>query len=573
MQMHLSSPEDASLLYALDTAMIVAHTDGNGNITNCNDNFCKLNGYPLEELIGCTFSLLCSGINDKAFLEDIQQHITAGKTWVGELCFRTKKGSLSWVKATLVPYSIVNDETPGYTAICTEITDRKQLESNLRVSQARLAQLSSIDPLTGLANRVRFTQQLEMQIADFQATGRPFHLALLDVDSFRELNEFLGYSAGDLILKTVSQRIMRASDGHVFISRMGADEFAVIITGANDNEARAFYERILHEIREPIYISATAKHCSASIGTSIFPQDAADAESLIIAADLALSHAKTLGRDRIEAFEPSLREAAERKAVVLKEIGKSLRQGEFTLFYQPIASIHDPNKFSLEALLRWHHPELGLMTPAYFAVGLEDQGVSAALGMFVLRQTFKDIQALHEQGIRPERVGINLTNSDFRSDSFIDKFFDLCAATEISPSQFSMEVTEGMLLGHYQKRVESGLRRLHEAGAEVAMDDFGTGYASLTHLRRLPTDRLKIDISFVRNMTNSPQDRAIVAGIIDIAHSLNKSVTAEGVETLEQVTMLRSMRCDQLQGWYFGKASPVDKLAETIKAMPRILEK
>ena len=194
----------------------------------------------------------------------------------------------------------------------------------------------------------------------------------------------------------------------------------------------------------------------------------------------------------------------------------------------------------------------------------------AALGMFMLEQVFKDVVTFRNQGIPLRRVAMNLTNSDFRSDTFLDRFFELCTLTRIPPQQFCVEVTEGMFLGLNQKRVDVGLRRLHRSGVEIALDDFGTGYASLTHLRDLPIDRLKIDKSFVANMVAAREDQAIVRGIIEIAHSLGKVVTAEGVETVEQVKLLRRMKCDLLQGWYFSKACTVGQLAQIVTTMPRI---
>lgn len=565
-----ASIEEPFIQYAMDNVATVAHTDSSGAITYVNDKFCEISGYSRDELIGVNHRILRSGVHNKIFFQTMYREIANGRTWHGEICNRRKNGVTYWVDTTIVPHLSTQGKVNGYTAIHFDITERKQLEDALRSSKARLAQLTGFDELTGLPNQSRFRNQLGMLIAEQKKTGTSLHLGMLDVDAFKEINELFGYNTGDLLLKIIGQRIRISSNEQVFISRIGIDEFALLLTDVTDSEARAFFEHILEAVRQPVCIGGSTRRCSASIGIAVWPQQVHDGESLIIAAGLALSHAKTAGRDRIEEFEPKMRVTAERKAAVLEEIEHGLIANEFTLHYQPIVSTTLPETFSLEALLRWQHPQLGLLTPSYFSEGLEDLGVRTALGIFVVQQVFKDLLQLHERDIRPVKIGINLTNSDFRSSAFIDRFFELCEETGIPPTQFCMEVTEGIFLGHHQKRVESGLRRLHAGGVEVALDDFGTGYASLTHLRKLPTDRLKIDMSFVANMASCAEDRAIVRGIIDIAHSLKKAVTAEGVETREQVDLLREMNCDLLQGWYFAKASPVDELAGVLASMPKV---
>ena len=255
---------------------------------------------------------------------------------------------------------------------------------------------------------------------------------------------------------------------------------------------------------------------------------------------------------------------------MLLEIEDGLRLDAFELHYQPIVPVAGNGAISLEALMRWRHPQRGLLTPGAFQEGFSDPAVRAALGMFMLERVFKDAAGFAAQAIPLQCIAINLTNSDFRSETFIDRFFELLGQTGIAPDRFCVEVTEGMFLGSNQKRVEHGLRRLHTAGVEIALDDFGTGYASLTDLRNLPINRLKIDRSFVANVVCSHEDQAITRGIIDLAHSLGKLVTAEGVETAEQMRLLSSMGCDHLQGWYFSKACPPQDLKAVIKRLARV---
>jgi EAL domain-containing protein (putative c-di-GMP-specific phosphodiesterase class I) len=256
------------------------------------------------------------------------------------------------------------------------------------------------------------------------------------------------------------------------------------------------------------------------------------------------------------------------KSRLLTEIETGLRQDAFELHYQPIVPLAAERNIALEALMRWRHPELGLLTPAAFQEGFADQRVCADFGLYMLDKVFHDLALFRRQGLALGRVAINVTNSDFRSETFLKRFFRLSAETGIPLTAFCVEVTESMLLDLNQECVKEGLSKLHDSGVEIAFDDFGIGFASLTHLRQLPIDLLKIDRSFVVNIVSSKKDQAIVRGVIDIAHNLGASVTAEGVETVEQIRLLSALGCDMLQGWYFGKACEADRLIDLLSTMP-----
>lgn len=569
-----SSPgaEQDFIRYALDTAAIVAITDVRGTITYVNSKFCEISGYSEAELIGENHRKLKSNHHDTAFFRAMYREIAHGRVWHGEICNRRKDGSLYWVDTTIVPHFSEGGKADSYTSIRFDITARKQLEADLRASKEHQKRIANLDPLIDLPNRRRFQEYLETTITEFEGSGRAFHLALLDVDAFKEVNDSFGHSMGDHLLQTIASRLDKLCEGQGFIARLGGDEFGIILRDRAPSAARAFFEEALEAIRQPIQIGATARRFSLSLGMAVFPDNGKDAENLFQAADLALYHAKALGRDRLELFRPKLKEAAEHRSQLLVEIEDGLRLDAFELHYQPIVPVVSNGLISLEALMRWQHPQHGLLTPSAFQEGFSDPAVRATIGMFVLERAFKDTADMLAAQIPLERIAINLTNSDFRSDVFLERFFELSAQTGIRPEKFCVEVTESMFLGSHQKRVEQGLRRLHDAGVEIAFDDFGTGYASLTHLRQLPLGKLKIDRSFVTNMVACQEDRTIIRGIIDIAHSLGKTVTAEGVETLEQVELLTGMQCDHLQGWYFSKACPPGHLPRLIGSMQGRLE-
>lgn len=559
-------PHDDFISRALDSAAIVMVTDASGTITEINRKFCELTGHAATDLIGKSHRKLGTGAHDAAFLRAIYREIRRGRTWHGEICNHRANGSPYWVDATIVPHMSARHTVDRCIAICFDITERKRLEKELRESRHQQRRIANLDPLTNLPNRCGLQEYIESCIAACRQPEQEFSLALLDVDAFKEINDSFGHPAGDAFLRELALRLHSAGEDRLFLARLGGDEFGLIHVGPA-SEVKALFERVLERVRSPIRIGGTLRRCSASLGIAVFRRDGTDWESLFKAADLALYQAKALGRDRAEMFEPRLKELADRKAEMLAEIEKGLQLDAFEMHYQPIVPL-DPNRpIALEALLRWQHPQRGILSPSKFQAAFTDSSMLAALGLFMLDRVFRDLTRFREMGIPLGRVGINLTNSDFRSDVFVDRFFDLVDETGTGPEHFCIEVTEGSFLGTDQKRVEHGLRRLHAAGAEVALDDFGTGYASLTHLQRLPIDRLKIDRSFVANITTSAEDQAIVRGIIEIAHSLGKTVTAEGVETAEQARTLSHMGCDMLQGWHFGKACAADRFVDLVASL------
>lgn len=563
-------PEEHLVRVGLDSAAIVAIANVQGTIRYVSGKFCEISGYEREELIGSNHRMLRSGLHETPFYRLMYREIAGGRIWRGEICSRRKDGSLYWVESTIVPHVASDGQTDSYISIHVDITSRKRLEEELRASTRHLKRIAHLDPLTGLPNWRRFQQYAGELAAEHAATGRPFHLALLDVDRFRQINDAFGHLAGDALLQAIATRLRAIGHEQLFIARLGGDEFGLILRGASNAQADLLFETVLESIRRPIRIGGVSRRCSASLGLALFPRHGRDVDALFKAAHLALYHAKSLGRDRFEPFVPKLREIAECKSELLREIEQGLQCGAFGLHYQPIVPVAADRAVSLEALMRWQHPQRGLLIPGAFQDGFLDPAMRAALGMFMLERVFRDMVEFREKNIPLHRVAINLTNSDFRSDAFLNRFFELFDETGIGPERFSVEVTEGMFLDRDQKRVGFGLRRLHRAGVEVALDDFGTGYGSLIHLRRLPIDRLKIDHNFVANIVRSREDQSIVRGIIQIAHSLGKAVTAEGVETAEQAALLRRMNCDQLQGWYFGRASEPGALPAVLGALPRV---
>ena len=549
--------------YALDSAAIVAMTDVRGTITFVNSKFCEISGYSQEELIGSNHRMLHSGMHDVAFFRAMYRRIANGKVWHGEICNRRKDGTHYWVDTTIVPHITAKGKVDSYTAIRFDITARYEAEAMLR-------RIVSVDSLTGIPNRRRFQEHLESVLNISGCPPSSVHLALLDIDTFKEINDTFGHDIGDELLTIFSERLGLFVTPDVFVARLGGDEFGIVMTGIQDDNVLAFLDQVLTSLREPVKLSTTTRRCSASIGVASFPQHASSLDELFKAADMALYRSKALGRDQAKFFIPRLREVAERKSELLHAVADGLDRGQFHLYYQPLVPSDPHSPISLEGLLRWNHPDQGLITPNAFLVDIDDPGLLAAIGMFVVKQAFEGMEVIDGESLPVGRIAINVTNADFRSDAFVDRFFELSLQTGIAPDRFCVEVTEGVFLGRDFQHLEGRLSRLHEAGVEIALDDFGTGFASLTHLRRMPIDRIKIDRSFVSNLTTSVEDLAIVRGVIDIAHSMAKVVTAEGVETREQAELLQHLGCDYLQGWYFAKAFNIERLPYVLSHLPRL---
>lgn len=534
--------------YALDSAAIVAITDVRGTITFANNKFCEISGYARNELVGSNHRMLHSGIHDRKFFRQMYRRIAAGQVWQGEICNRRKDGTHYWVDTTIVPHVNSAGKVDSYTAIRFDITARHSADEKLRY-------IVNIDALTGIANRRRFQEYLETVIANHVASdASKVHLALLDIDSFKEINDTFGHDVGDDLLRVVSGRLCELTSEDVFVARLGGDEFGIVMTGLDDRQVHEITGKVLSCLRQPVNLGPVVRRCSASIGIATFPDQAGSLDELFKASDLSLYRAKELGRDRVQFFVPRLREVALRKSELIHAFETGLAQGQFRLFYQPIIATNQLLDPALEGLLRWEHPQHGHLAPGAFLSEMNDPGLMAALGMFVLEQVFADMQKMQEMSLPLRRVAINVTNADFRSDAFVDRFFELVEETGLPPQKFCIEVTEGVFLGRDFQQLEGRLHRLHSAGVEIALDDFGTGFASLSHLRHMPIDRVKIDRSFISNLGTSSADLAIVRGVIDIAHGMGKAVTAEGVETEHQVEILTQLGCDSLQGWYFAKA-------------------
>jgi len=566
--MLLNHPMDASerefILHALNSTAIVAITDIRGTIVLVNQRFTEISGYSEQELLGQNHRMLQSGQHSQDFFRAMYATIAKGKIWRDEICNRRKDGTLYWVATTIVPYRSLHGRIERYISIRFDITDRKFAETHLRDSRAALRAAVITDPLTGLINRREFSVRLTQSLALASNTGTAVALALLDVDHFKTINDFYGHDAGDTLLIHIADRLRNSALAPIhFVARLGGDEFAIALDNETAGDIDQTLEHILNLIRQPIEINGVSHHCTASIGYASYPQDGESEKELFKCADLALYEAKAQERNRVIPFVPRLRAIFDRRIEFQQAVETGLRMGQFAVHYQPIVPLSGQKPLSLEALLRWHHPQLGLITPQAFGEIFEEPSTAVQIGHFILERAISDIATMRARAIRVDRISINVTAADFRNHDFTARLTTLLGRYAVSPEQICIEVTETMFLDTGSTGIQQDLQQLHDLGVKIALDDFGTGYASLTHLVSLPFDIVKIDRSFTSNITRHGPETVIVQGVIDIVRGIGRSVIAEGIETLAQLEQLNTMGCDTMQGWFFSRACPPEDL-ETV---------
>ena len=421
------------------------------------------------------------------------------------------------------------------------------------------------DFLTGLPNRMLLNDRIGQAIAMTQRHMMPVAVLFLDLDGFKHINDSLGHPIGDKLLQSIAKRLVdcvRASDT---VSRQGGDEFVVLLSQAEHPEdAAAIASRLLRAVAEVHSIDQLDLHITTSIGVSVYPDDGQDAETLIKNADTAMYQAKENGRQSFQFFKPAMNARAVERQSIEESLRRALERQEFELHYQPTISLTTGAITGAEALIRWTHPTRGPLLPGQFIPIAEDSGLILPIGRWVLRQACTQARAWLDAGLPPATMAVNVSAIEFRDEGFLDGLFAILSETGLNPKSLELELTETVLM----KRVESTatiLRTLRQNGIRVAVDDFGTGYSSLSYLRKFPIDALKIDQSFVRQITTGGDDVAIVSAVINMARSLKLRVVAEGVETRAEMQFLQAQKCDEAQGYYFARPMPPAQFASLLR--------
>ena len=448
----------------------------------------------------------------------------------------------------------------GLVGVNIDITERKRAE-------ARIRHLADHDPLTGLPNRRMFQERLSQAVSRGRRNGELTALLLLDLDAFKGVNDALGHDAGDAVLCEVATRLRAGRRRHDTVARLGGDEFALILEGLRQpRDAGHIAAQILAALQQPFVHADREIGARGSIGIALFPLDARDASDLVRHADSALYRAKASNRGGWQEFDAAMRIQLDRRRGLDADLRRALCRSEFAVYYQPIVDLAPDAPVSFEALVRWRHPDRGLLLPGEFLQVAEETGLAAPLGDFVLRQAAMDARRWTDAGIRIGRIAVNMAAPQFAGVDLDSAIGQALADTGLPAELLEIEVTEGVFLGSNVGVVADILGRLHRRGVSIALDDFGTGYASLTHLRRFPIDKLKIDRSFVADILEDPNDAAIVRTIIELGHSLGLKIVAEGVETQAQLEFLTRHRCDQMQGYLIAAPAPAAEAMERAAA-------
>ncbi len=526
-------------------------TDRNNRIMSVNQAFTHITGYAPGEVIGENPKLLSSGRHDEAFFREMWRRLNASGHWQGEIWDRRKSGEVypKWLGISAVRDA--GDNLTHYVAIFSDISERKE-------AQERIEYLARHDPLTGLPNRTLLADRLEQALAHADRNKTRVALLFLDLDRFKTINDSLGHPVGDRLLQEVTVRLKTSVRESDTISRLGGDEFVIVVPDLQDEEAAAAVaEKILEITRQPFAIDQHQLTTSISIGITLYPADGSDFDTLLKKADTAMYHAKDAGRNTYRFFTEQMNVAALERLLIQNRLQKAIENEEFVLHFQPKIDLASGRIVGTESLVRWKNPELGLVAPDRFIPLAEDNGCIVPLGDWVLRESCRQTKLWADDGLGRIPVAVNISTLQLHRGDFVGRVLAMLAETGLDPTLLELEFTESLLI-HDVDRVLDQVRQLKAAGIRIAIDDFGTGYSSLSYLKRLAVDRIKIDRSFIRDISTDPDDAAIVRAIIQMARSLRLHTLAEGAETAEQTEFLRAEGCEEVQGFFYSRPLPAE---------------
>jgi diguanylate cyclase (GGDEF)-like protein/PAS domain S-box-containing protein len=473
------------------------------------------------------------------------------------------KGTHRWMETHAVPLPGEQGGQPLVLSITRDITERKQTER-------RLKQLAHFDSLTGLPNRVQFIERLEQAMADADRHERLLGVVFLDLDRFKYINDSLGHGKGDMLLREVAMRLSGVVRRGDTVARLSGDEFALVLADMGHvDDAIHVAQKILDVFHQPFRVAGHDLSVTASLGITLYPFDDRGADDLLRNADVAMYRAKESGKNNYQFYVAEMTTIVSERLTLENDLRSALERGEFSLNYQPIADCRSGVIVGMEALLRWKHPERGMISPALFIPLAEETGYIIPIGEWVLRTACEQCRRWQKTGFPSLYVAVNLSSRQFHQKDLTASIHGVLQETGLDPAHLGLEITEGLIMQQAEASVNT-LRELKAMGIRISIDDFGTGYSSLSYLKRFPIDVLKIDQSFVRDIPKDEDDAAIAGTIITMAHSLGLRVVAEGVETVEQLKFMREHGCDALQGYYLSKPLPPEQFADFLKNGTRL---
>lgn len=551
----------AAIAFESQEGMLI--TDANGAILRVNSAFTGITGYSAEEIIGRNPSLLSSGRQSSAFYTAMWEHIISTGSWEGEIWNRRKNGEIYPEYLAITAVKDTSGIVTNYVSTFNDITAS-------RAAADEIKHLAFYDPLTGLPNRRLLMDRLKQALAFSARNDRQGALLFIDLDNFKTLNDTLGHEIGDLLLQKVATRLTACVREGDTVARLGGDEFVVMLEDLNEQAQNAaaqtetIGEKILAALNQPCQLATHEYHNTASIGATLFNGHQKSTDELMKQADIAMYQSKKAGRNTLRFFDPKMQDNINSRVALESQLHKALEYRQFQLYYQ-IQMDSSRRPVGAEALIRWIHPEHGVVSPAEFIPLAEETGVILPIGKWVLETACAQLKAWQENALTRDFVlAVNVSARQFRQSDFVAQVQAVVQHHDINPKLLKLELTESLLLENIEDTIAT-MNTLKEFGVQFSLDDFGTGYSSLQYLKRLPLDQLKIDRSFISDIATDSSDKAIVRTIISMAHSLGLDVIAEGVETEEQLLLLLSKECTHNQGYLFGKPVPIEQFEALLK--------
>jgi len=575
LEMSLSPLHEGESLFRLlieNVSDIVTVVDAEGILHYESPSVERLLGYKPEELTG-------KNVFEYIHPDDAQHVLavftqgeahsrTASRSKVlAPIEFRFKHRNGTWRFLEAVSNNLLHDpNVKGIVVNCRDITERKLNEEMIRY-------MAYYDTLTHLPNRPLFNDRLTLALAQAHRNQQMLAVMLLDLDQFKTINDTLGHDVGDHLLKGVAERLVNCLREGDTVARLGGDEFMLLLPGITQVEdVHRIAQKILNALKLAFHFDGHELHITASIGISLYPSDSKDAETLIKKADTALHRAKAQGRNNYQFNTQTMNAKALERLMLESSLRRALERGELIVYYQPQIDVRTGKVIGMEALARFQSPQLGEISPTKFIPLAEEIGLIVPLDEGILRAACAQNKAWQNAGFPPLRMAVNMSTRHFRDKGFVDTVMRILEETGLHPNDLELELTESIVMENTETTI-SMLRQLKQAGIHLSIDDFGTGYSSLSYLKRFPLDALKIDQSFVRDISTDPDAAAITTAIIAMAHGLKLKVIAEGVETREQLIFLRRHYCDGMQGYLFGKPMPADVFTQLFQKKPHLIHR
>jgi diguanylate cyclase (GGDEF)-like protein len=500
-------------------------------------------------VIGKNPSVLSSGRHGASFYAELWAKLLQDGHWQGEIWNRRKSGEAYPELLTITAIRDIEGSLTNYAALFSDISELKENEERIR-------HLAYYDPLTRLPNRRLLEDRLHVALAHAHRNRLQMAVLFIDLDRFKRINDSLGHEIGDRLLVTIAERLCSSLREDDTVARIGGDEFLVVLSEIDGPDAAAqTAHRLIEALKRPVTVQTHELVVTTSIGISLYPDDSDSATELIKNADAAMYRAKATGRDSFQLYEPEMNARSLEHLALETSLHRALERGELRVHYQPVVDPARRRVVGAEALLRWQHPELGLMAPADFIPLAEESGLIVPIGEWVLRSACRQLAQWQRAGRPGFRVAVNISARQFRDPGFVAMAERVLRESDMDAFGLTLELTESMLMDDAQETIDL-LERLKGLGFRISLDDFGTGYSSLSYLKRFPIDELKIDRVFIRDIERSADDAAIVSALIGLAHSLRLQVVAEGVETPAQLAFLSTRACDLVQGYHFSRPLP-----------------